>query len=68
MTAGDVLVYFDPSPDGPASFQRGVATGPEIIDPRTGDWWAPVLRPDRTVDLLPGALVVGVGTADGTLH
>jgi hypothetical protein len=68
MTAGDVLVYFDPEPHGPASFQRGVATGPEIIDPRTDDWWAPVQRPDRSLDLMPAALIVGIITADGELR
>lgn len=67
LTAGDVLVYFDPSPDGQASFQRAVIIGPEIIDPRTDDWWAPVRRADRSVELLPSALIVGIATADGRL-
>ncbi|WP_345034640.1 hypothetical protein [Kutzneria kofuensis] len=60
LSTGAVVVYFDPEPAGPDSFCRASATGPEIIDPRTHDWWAPVTRPDGTVDLLPSILVVSI--------
>jgi hypothetical protein len=62
LVTGTVVVYFDPSPAGPDSFRHAVATGPEIIDPRTGDWWAPVTLPDGRLDLLPSSLVVGIET------
>jgi hypothetical protein len=64
LADGVAVVYFDPEPVGDASFRRAVATGPEIIDPRTHDWWAPVLRPDRSVDLLPAMLIVAVFPVD----
>lgn len=57
---GAVVVYFDPEPTGPDSFQRAVATGPEIIDPQTKLWWAPVMLSDRVMDLLPSTLIVDV--------
>jgi hypothetical protein len=60
LAVGAVIVYFDPEPSSEDSFRRVVATGPEIIDPRTNDWWAPVMRRDRTVDLLPSTLIVRV--------
>jgi hypothetical protein len=63
LTDGAVVVYFDPEPAGDSSFCRAVATGPEIVDPRTHDRWAPVMRPDRTLDLVPFMLIVRVGPA-----
>ncbi len=61
---GAAVIYFNPEPVGEASFRRVVATGPEIVDPRTNDWWAPVMLPDRSVDLLPSMLIVAVFPVD----
>jgi len=60
LAAGTVVVYFDPEPTGDSSFGRATAVGPEVIDPRTNDWWAPIRRVDGTLDLLPSILVVGI--------
>jgi hypothetical protein len=60
LNAGTVVVYFDPEPAGESSFGRATAIGPEVIDPRTHDWWAPVKHADGTLDLLPSMLVVGI--------
>jgi hypothetical protein len=64
LTAGAAVVYFDPEPAGDVSFRRAVATGPEIVDPRTKASWAPVTLTDRTLDLLPSALIVAVFSDD----
>lgn len=58
LRAGMVVVHFDPEPHGLSSFCRSVALGPEIVDPRTLVRWAPVMRADRTRDLVPAALIV----------
>jgi len=60
LRAGTVVVYFDPEPAGDSSFGRAMAVGPEVIDPRTHDWWAPIRRADGTLDLLPSILVVAI--------
>lgn len=58
MADGTVIVYFEPSPSGADSFRRATVIGPEIADPQTNAWWAPVRLPDRTLELLPSTLVV----------
>ena len=58
LAIGAVVVYFEPNASGTESFRRAVAIGPEIIDPQTDDWWAPVVRPDSVIDLLPVTLIV----------
>jgi hypothetical protein len=60
LNVGTGVVYFDPEPAGPDCFRHVTATGPEIIDPRTHDWWAPVTLPGGAVDLLPSILIVRV--------
>ena len=60
LISGAVVTYFDPRPSSANSFGRAAATGPEVIDPRTNEWWAPVMLPDQTVDLLPSMLIVGI--------
>ncbi|MEV6612016.1 hypothetical protein [Kutzneria sp. NPDC051319] len=60
LHAGTVVVYFDPEPTDESSFGRATAMGPEVIDPRTHGWWAPITRQDGTVDLLPSTLIVGI--------
>ena len=67
LNAGAGVVYFDPEPSVAASFCRATATGPEIIDPRTHDWWAPVTLPDGAVDLLPSGLIVRVDDEDNAV-
>jgi hypothetical protein len=61
LRAGTVVVYFDPEPTDGNSFGRATATGPEVIDPRTHGWWAPIERADGTLDLVPSILVVRIG-------
>jgi hypothetical protein len=60
LNAGTGVVYFDPEPSVADFFCRATAIGPEIIDPRTHDWWAPVTLPGGRVDLLPSILIVRV--------
>ncbi|HEY0495737.1 MAG TPA: hypothetical protein VGD48_08330 [Kutzneria sp.] len=60
LNVGTGVVYFDPEPSVADFFCRATATGPEIIDPRTHDWWAPVRLSDGAVDLLPSILIVRV--------
>jgi hypothetical protein len=60
LITGATVTYFVVNPAGTESFAHAVATGPEIVDPRTHDWWAPVRLPDNSLELLPSTLVVGV--------
>jgi hypothetical protein len=65
LCGGAMVTYFVLNPlVGADSFGQAVATGPEIFDPRTKDWWAPVRLPDQTVDLLPATLIVGITPGD----
>jgi hypothetical protein len=57
---GAVVTYFDPSPSTDDPFQRAVAMGAEIVDPRTNLRWIPLLRDDLTIDLVAWTLVVDI--------
>ena len=57
---GAVVAYFDLSRYPVGTVRRAVAIGPELADPGTDERWVPVRRPDRTVDLVPEALIIDV--------
>jgi hypothetical protein len=65
LVNGAVVTYFDPSPFAEASFRRAVAIGPEIVDPRTGTRWIPLIRKDLTVDMVMWPLVVDIAPVWG---
>jgi hypothetical protein len=60
---GAIVTYLDPQVRQAAPWQRGVACGTAICDPRTNEMWIPVLRPDRSSTLVDPALVAEVAPA-----
>ncbi|GAA3438978.1 hypothetical protein [Kutzneria kofuensis] len=60
LETGAVVAYFDLSQYPVGTVRRGTASGAEIVDPGTDEWWIPVRRTDGPVDLVPTALIIDV--------